>query len=61
MSRGGSVEGQGLTDGGELRRLLNSFFFFFFFFLFLFCKNININHLEIKELQYVNGRTVGDN
>lgn len=37
------------------------FFFLFFFFLFLFCKNININHLEIKELQYVNGRTVGDN
>ena len=33
----------------------------FFFVLFLFCKNININHLEIKELQYVNGRTVGDN
>lgn len=24
-----SVEGQGLTDGGELRRLLNFFFIFF--------------------------------
>lgn len=29
--------------------------------IFLFCKNININHIRNLELQYVNGRRVGDN
>ena len=50
MSRGGSVEGQGLTDCGELRRLLNSFFFFFFFSFFLWNNQETISYYLSQEL-----------